>query len=401
RLFKDPYPLSDKQFLVSFNPTGNAAEKVRWTLCSLDESGQTDLIYQDPQFGCFMPIPIRPRQAPPVIVRAKDPELAAVRKAACVITDVYQGMEGIQRGQAKYLRINEQVPRPWTARRFWDGDEYDQQHACISKDASLGLKVQLGVVPIEQDGSAYFLVPADRNIYFQVLDENYMELQRERTYVNYRPGETRSCTGCHETPSQAPLHQISPLALNRPPSEPGPQPGEASGARPLHYPTDVQPVWDKHCVKCHSGAEPKGHLDLSGSMTEQFNTSYENLMPERRKNPFTDRHLLGQIIGENHPKTGNVEYLPAKSVGSHASVLAAMLAGGKIQLSDPAQARRAAELAAKHEKVQLSREELIRVTTWIEANGQYYGSYFGKRNLKYREQSDFRPTPTFQEAICQ
>ena len=126
------------------------------------------------------------------------------------------GWKGIQRGQAKYLRINEQVPRPWNARRFWDGDEYDQQHAVISKDASLGLKVQLGIVPIEPDGSAYFLVPADRNIYFQVLDENFMELQRERTYVNYRPGERRSCIGCHETPSQAPLQHAKALAGSGP-----------------------------------------------------------------------------------------------------------------------------------------------------------------------------------------
>ena len=402
RLFKDPYPISGKLFLVSLNPTGVATEKVNWGICSLDEAGQTTRLYQDARYGSFMPIPVKPRSVPPVVAARTDPNLAALNKAACIITDVYRGLEGIQRGQAKYLRINEQVPRPWNARRFYDGDEYDQQHAVISKDASLGLKVQLGIVPIESDGSAYFLVPADRNIYLQVLDENFMELQRERTYVNYRPGEKRSCTGCHETPSQAPSQQqTAPLALARPPSEPGPQPGEVSGARPLHYPTDVQPVWDKYCLKCHSGASPKGGLNLSGNMTALFNTSYESLMPERRQAPNRDRHVLGPIIGENHPKTGNIEYLPAKSLGSHTSVLVAMLSGGKVQLSNPADAQRAATLAEKHKEIHLTGEELLRITTWVEANGQYYGSYYGKRNIKYKADLDFRPVPTFQQAICQ
>ena len=46
----------------------------------------------------------------------------------------------------------------------------------------------------------------------------------------------------------------------RAPDSPGPQPGEASGARPLAYEVDVQPVWDQHCLECHGGAEPAGDL---------------------------------------------------------------------------------------------------------------------------------------------
>ena len=58
----------------------------------------------------------------------------------------------------------------------------------------------VGTVPVQDDGSAYFKVPVDTAVYFQALDENFMELQRERTFVNYLPGETRTCIGCHETP---------------------------------------------------------------------------------------------------------------------------------------------------------------------------------------------------------
>ena len=68
--------------------------------------------------------------------------------------------------------------------------------------------------------------PAGRSIFFQALDENFRELQRERTYVNYAPGEVRSCTGCHgqgnRTANKA--SAATPFALTRAPSIPQPQP---------------------------------------------------------------------------------------------------------------------------------------------------------------------------------
>jgi hypothetical protein len=389
-LFRDPYPISAKSFLVAHKPTGTPWHDPKgYALYKLDEAGKVELIHRDEAISCFQPVPLRSRRCPPVLSEARDAELAARNLAVCVVQDVYQGLENVQRGEAKWIRVMEQVPRPWAARYSWKGDEYDQQHVVISKDGALGLKVQHGIVPVESDGSAHFIVPADRNIYFQVLDKNFMELQRERTYVNYRPGEKRSCIGCHEMPhSVPPASNRVPLAAQRAPSVPGP-------ARAIHYPTDVQPVWDKHCIKCHSGEKPMGGLDLSGMPTTLFSRSYESLMPERRRNPRRDLGLLGPIIGENHPKTGNVHYLPAKSVGSHASVLVSLLSHGLVRLADPKDAGRVKKLEQTHKNVRLSTEELLQVTTWIESNGQYYGSYWGRRNLQYKEHPNFRPAPTF------
>ncbi|MEI7901428.1 MAG: LamG-like jellyroll fold domain-containing protein [bacterium] len=397
-LFRDPYPLSKEQFLVSHKPAGAVLNDPKaYGLYLLDEKGSLQLVYRDPAISCWEAYPLKARKVPPVLSSSTDKKLAQGKLARCVVTDVYHGLEDVPRGTVKYIRVLEQRPRPWTARRYYDGDLYDQQHAVITKDTHLALKVQHGVVPVEEDGSANFLVPADASIFFQVLDANYMAVQTERTFVNYMPGETRACIGCHETPQsavKAGSRSGTPLALKRAPSAPGPQPGEKDGHRPLDYAQDVQPVWDRNCLKCHSGTEPKGKLNLSGEMTELFNVSYENLIPERRKG-FFDRGVLGLIIGENHPKTGNVEYLPARSLGSLTSVLVAMLGKGKVRLADPKQAERAAKLAETHKDIKLTPEELLKVTNWVDTNGQYYGSWWGRRNLKFKGMPDFRPVQTF------
>jgi len=272
----------------------------------------------------------------------------------------------------------------------------------VSKDTALGLKVQHGVVPVEKDGSAHFLVPANANVFFQVLDEHYLAVQTERTFVNYMPGETRSCVGCHETPDAAPLPASGThLALRRSPSLPGPQPGEATGRRPLHYPTDVQPVLDRRCIKCHNEKDKQSALDLTGRLTQFFSVSYENLLPERRGGR-QDRRDPGLVptIGENHPKTGNIRYLPAKSLGSHNSLLIAMLAPDKVRLQgDKARLDRLKKLVESHRDVRLEPAELLKISNWVDTNAQYYGAYYGRRNLQDKKYPDFRPVPTWESAI--
>jgi len=48
--------------------------------------------------------------------------------------------------------------------------------------------------------------------------------------------------------------------------------------------------------------------------------------------------------------------------------------------------------------VKLSREEFVRLATWVDANGPYYGTCFGRRNRAYKDHPDFRPTPTLRSA---
>ena len=75
----------------------------------------------------------------------------------------------------------------------------------------------------------------------------------------------------------------------------------------------------------------------------------------------------------------NVIPLPPYALGSPASKLISVIRAG-------------------HHKVELAPTKMIRLITWVDANAPYYGSYFGKRNLIYEEDADFRPVPTLESA---
>lgn len=369
-LYMDPFPLNEHEFLVSYNVDQHWNKADGYALYLINDQGERELLFRVPEWSAWNPIPVRAVPTPSIPSATRLGDLSEKNLAQLIVTDVYAGMDGVPRGTIKYLRINEHVARPWSAKRDWPGDEFDQQHSVISMKAHLGLKVQHGIVPVEEDGSANFLVPADKNIFLQALDENYREVQRERTFVNYRPGEVRSCVGCHEQASDAPAagRHTTPLAIRKSPVFPGPQPGEKSGARPISYFEDVQPVLDRHCVQCHNADKADGKIDLSATLTERFNRSYETLM---QWNSFP-------VIGENHPKAGNNHYMPPYSFGSPASRLIKLLDNG-------------------HYDVKMPLEDWVRLTTWVDSNGQYYGTYFGRKNLRYKDRTDFRPVPTFEE----
>ncbi|MCY3023162.1 MAG: hypothetical protein NTW87_29650 [Planctomycetota bacterium] len=368
-LFREPYPLSRKYFLVTYNPDKPWNEVAGYGLYLLDEFGNRELIYKDAEYSCWEPYPLRPRPLPTLIPPASEEGKAVEQIGTLLLQDVYVGLTGIQRGRVKYLRVMEDCPRPWAARRRWGGDEIGQQHAAVSFGGHLAPKIEHGVVPVEPDGSAHFTVPADKNVFFQALDENYMELQRMRTFVNLRPGEYRGCVGCHEEKALAPgVTARFPDALRHPPLKPVAQPGEVV-PRPMHYPTDVQPLLDKHCVACHSAGKPNG-IDLSGTLTELFCVSYENLVKKRWAGNVIDEIGISGTGG----KHANIASTDPLVYGSHTSKLVALLRKG-------------------HYDAKLSQEEFIRLVTWIDANAPYYGTWEGRRNIRYKDLPDFRPAP--------
>lgn len=371
-LYMDPFPLSEQLFLVAHNPDRPWDDPTAYGLYLLSARGDHVRIHDEASTSCWQPMPFRARPVPPVLPTTVDAGLARRDLAVCVVQDVHRGMGGVEPGEVKYLRIMEQVPRPWDARRFWDPDNELLGHTDLVGGGALAVKAMWGIVPVEEDGSAHFYVPAMRNIYFQALDGDYLELQRERTFVNYMPGETRSCVGCHESTGHTPaLNAPPPIAMRKPPVLPGPQPGDTTGRQVLHFPSYVQPVLDRYCVACHGDDIREADLDLRGTPTDLFSVSWENLV-ERGSAP---------TYAEASDWDG-IAYAPPKSIGSYRSPLIRTL-----------------RKTAVHRDLGLPPEAFVRLSTWVDASGVFYGSYWGRRHLDHRDHPFFRPTPTFEEAL--
>jgi hypothetical protein len=400
-LYTHPFPVTDKTFLVSYkvNPADHYKDVANaYAIYLLDTEGRHRPVHSDPNLSCWHATPLVPRPVPPQVQTTRDAKAAADNQAVCIVANVYQGMDGVQPGEIKWLRINEAVPRYWSTGRRWS-----PSLSSSSWKAALWPRVQWGVVPVEKDGSAHFLVPANRDIFFQALDENFREVQRERTYVNYAPGETRACSGCHGQASRTTPadNATTRIALKRPPSVPQPQPcdlkengGDGLAGQAVHYPTDIQPIFDAKCVSCHGAKDPAGKLRLTGEITEYYNTSYEELAKKQLAGPIIPEFTSFQ---QGDRGNWNGAYLPPKSLGCYKSELAAVL----TTAAHPKNAK------DDHTKM-LTPRELMILCRWVDSNYQFYGTYYGRhhpqwvnkdpKNAAY-DPADFRRKPTFEEAI--
>jgi hypothetical protein len=335
--YEDPYPLSDKHFLCS-RMIGKGEQM---GVFLIDLLGNEILLHTE-EPGCFDPMPLGPRPKPQTT-----PSRIALSKdeGYFYIADVYAGggMEKIARGTVKYLRVVESPEkRTWT-RPAWDGGTGQQAPGMAYDD--FNNKQILGTVPVEEDGSAYFAVPADRFVYFQLLDERGMMIQSMRSGTITRPGETTGCVGCHEGRRTSALPGDRPLAMLRQPSKLRPWYGPT---RKFNYLAEVQPVFDRHCVSCHDYGKEEGEkLNLAGDLGTVFNVSYVELRSKKYVKV---------------PGAGPFQVLPPKSWGSHASRLAEVLLTGH---GDP----------QIDEKIKLDPESFERIITWIDINAPYYPEY--------------------------
>ena len=401
RLFRNPYPLSATEILVTYKPKGlEWNDRTGYELALLDENGKETPLLKDSSVSLWEPFPLVARTKPPVQTGTEiDAELAAQGLARCVVTDIYTGMDGVKRGEVKYIRVLEQVPRSWSARKNYGDDHHGTTHAHSAiGNGHLSVKIQHGIVPVEEDGSAHFLVPADRAIYFQALDKNLCAIQTERTYVNYRPGETRSCIGCHETPDMMPsLNVAVPKSLLRPASIPGPQPTQTESQIVFDYDRQIQPILDKHCVQCHGADEMKGNLDLRGEAVATYSISYNSLI---RLSNSAGRLLGYRQYRDEDAAMNGIEYISPYQTGALSSPLAAMVYGWeRTTFDDPAVNRYVEKLRNDHaeSELKLSDAEKLTLTNWLDLNCPYHPSYFGRLNSKFQGHPLYRPVVTFDE----
>ena len=122
-----------------------------------------------------------PRPMPPVRPTARDFESTTGK---FYVQNVYIGthMKGVEPGAVKYLRVVESPEKrsfgTWNDGWFGQGEE-----APAMNWHSFENKRILGTVPVEDDGSAYFEVPANRFVYFQLLDKDGMMIQTSRGFL--------------------------------------------------------------------------------------------------------------------------------------------------------------------------------------------------------------------------
>jgi hypothetical protein len=202
-------------------------------------------------------------------------------------------------------------------------------------------KAVLGTVPVEADGSAYFRAPSGVALFFQALDAEGRAVQTMRSATHVQPGQTLSCTGCHDSRKDTPPPARAPLASLRAASRitPGPD-----GSWPLRFDRLIQPVLDAQCVRCHS------------PQSEDAQAAKFDLTPSRAYDALTS-------FGK--PSLRDI-------------VLAAYRDGVSTEGRNPARCSPLLSLLAApegHRGVKLSRADLDRFTTWLDTYGQRAGAF--------------------------
>jgi hypothetical protein len=383
--FRFPEPISRDHFLVSHSP----AKRSHWGLYVIDRYGNRELLYLDPLISSKKPSPLRVRARPPLLPSVPDPALASRGLGQFTVQNVYKGLgSAVARGRVKYLQVVQEVPpllehlscgeyrsthppfqdfyatpvhkvrgpaheivtrtqNALGAHAFRQGSAAARPDGTISVTERVGwpsyvAKAVLGTVPVAADGSVNFTAPAGKVLYFQLLDENYNELQRMRSVVQLQPGERRSCIGCHEDRLQLPAVRQRMVAVDQPARRLDPPPW---GAKPFDYEHVVQPVLNKRCVSCHDGTKGK-RPDLRGNLdAEHVPVSYRSLISGGWV------HMFDWHYGARHFKAEPLTF------GTLRSRLFEVLT------------------RKQHRKVKLSVEERRALTAWIDLNCPLWPDY--------------------------
>ncbi len=357
--FHSPCPLSETSMLVSFSfdplpgMSSGEGKDTRTGLYYFDRFGNLELLYRDPTISSMYPIPLKVRPCPPVVTSTLDPALGD--EGEFLLSDVRRSLFPLPEGRPiRELRVFQLLPK---------FGQHTANQPRIGHANAENARMLLGTVPVEADGSAYFRAPAGKPVYFQAVDEEGRAVQSMRSVTYLQPGERRACIGCHESPGAVTPSRPA-LAMERPPSrlQPGPE-----GSQPFSFPLLVQPVLDRHCVRCHDGhaGEGKSKLALTVGADKAFSNAYQNLRPFLRWYEWGGESI-SQIA--THPG----------QIGADASPLSKIL-----------------EDEHHLAEVKWTDADKRRVYLWLDANVPFYGSYDPSEQLAQREGKPIAP-PRFQ-----
>jgi len=341
-----PWPMDKERFLVSAR--GPLLVRTIDGTCKSTALGT-------PSNGMqyFFAQPVGPRERPPVIPpRFRDPSLGDT--AVVFMQDVYNGLEPqVKRGEVKRIRVVQELSKP--IRIDPNRRAFGFQFPVISCGATYAGKDVLGEIPVNDDGSACFKVPSGIPIYFMALDAEGRAVQRMRSFTHLMPGETQGCIGCHENRLDASRPQLGPEFFRQSPRELEPPEWGRGG---FDYVRVVQPVLDRHCVKCHNAVDHPKRIDLTGGRTDYFNVSYDVLARSAQGQRGT--YYVNWIPTYNGQEWNILEVAP-KTWGSPVSLLSRVILSGHPD-------------ADGKMRVTLDDVERRRIFAWIDLNVPYYGT---------------------------
>jgi len=325
--FAGPYPLSEEHYLVSWSaqPVPNGVPQANdLGLYLFDVFGNLTLLYRDADIGSETPLPIKRRQPPPQLPSVAPGDAAP--EGRVLLVNVYDGLGSVAPGTIRRLRLVGVPPKT----------QPNMNSPVLGVTARDPGKFVLGTVPVEKDGSAWFRAPAGVTLFFQALNQDGVAVQTMRSGTYVQPGETTSCTGCHEPRTRSPAAASFPLAARREPSKITPG---VEGSWPLDYQVLVQPVLDEHCLSCHQPGGKAPRFDLTAAK------SYVTLLDYGK--PSLRQHVQSR-------------YQDARSIaGAGAAATNALWP----------------LLERGHYGVQLRPDDRQRLLTWMDTYGQRLGSY--------------------------
>jgi hypothetical protein len=345
------WPLAENYYLSAYDPDrarGAPSARGNYGIYLVDGFGNKELVYRDPEIACQSPIPLRPTEKPPVApefvkrgpetnpaVRPAVTSAAKPPEATISVINVYDGLKRWPAGtKITALRVLQVLPMsvPSGGPPHETGLRVD-----LAGDSVVPVRYVLGTVPVEEDGSAHFVVPANKEMFFQALDPRGLAVQSMRSATYLHEGERLVCQGCHEPKHRAPRPtNYVPLALRREPARLRP---DVDGSNPFSYPRLVQPVLDRHCVKCHADNPTKAPSLAREPIRQKWYTSYVSLAPK----------FGFYSYGDNYRTT------PGR-FGARASKLLELLDKG-------------------HYDVKLPEEDLHRLALWLDCSSMFYGVY--------------------------
>lgn len=359
--FAYPWPLDKEAFLVSYKPRGTS-ETRPFNLYFLLADGRRELLARDERHSCAQPVVVAARPTPPVLASSVD-----YRKSdgQFYIQDIYAGesLKGIPRGTIKKLRV---VQLHYKANDGGVTEDFRHMPIAPRPNGPWMSKTVLGDADVCEDGSVSFSVPARTPVYFQALDAQGNALQTMRSWTMVQPGETYGCVGCHENKRQAPTASAAGLqALKRPPQALQPFQGPT---RPFSYTREIQPILDKHCIRCHDGTG-----DARQELPKLAN-GREYLWPFNRKMAARPLLVQAETYNKMHRHFWNTSYLQLMpyidplNCNLHAEPVAPGTFGA---ITSPL----VKMLAAGHQGVKLAPGELDKIRCWIDLAAPHYGDY--------------------------